>query len=181
MKKLIELNKLIDEWTSSNAMENGFGHKWLGNIVLNSKIGTVDTDKSTDLRCRGSLIDNEVVDDILYITTETAWEPMLKMWRKIVDKYIPEAEIIYTTEEPGMCLYATNDPNLEGLYYIDVWDVDGMESEYAAGEEDVVEVLREYLKSDKSDFDELLEDFKKSKPNGIAINPWKTYKVDFWN
>ena len=53
--KLENLENLIKEWTSKNQKDNGFGKEWLGNIVLASGVGTVDTEPSTDLSCRGRL------------------------------------------------------------------------------------------------------------------------------
>ena len=81
--KLKEFEKLINEWTSKNYMENGFGLQWLGNIVGNSGIGTIDKNLETDLRCRGSITWIECEGNQLLIDTETAWVPMLKMWIKL--------------------------------------------------------------------------------------------------
>ena len=54
-EKLEKFYHLLEEWTSKNYKENGFGLNWLGNIVGNSGIGTIDAGKESDLRCRGRL------------------------------------------------------------------------------------------------------------------------------
>jgi hypothetical protein len=41
-EELKMLDKKITEWTSKNYCENGFGHKWLGNVCLGSGIMTED-------------------------------------------------------------------------------------------------------------------------------------------
>ena len=136
-KEIEKLNKLIDEWTSKDYMDNGFGHEWLGNIVLGSGVGTVDTNAETDLWCRGSITYREVNGNQLLIDTETAWSPILKMWVKLLEKYLPDAELIYTAEECGCGLYSTNDPSMKDCYYIDCWDIPDIESDYEASEDTV--------------------------------------------
>lgn len=179
--KLKEFETLIDKWTSKNYIPNGFGLNWLGNIVGNSGIGTVDEGEDTDLRCRGEIIDTEVRDKQLVIDTETAWSPMLKMWTKLLEKYLPGAELIFVAREDGNCFYSTNDPYLKGRYVVDACLFDGVDSDYEASEDYVREILQELLKSDDDDVPRLLKRFEKSEyKNKLYIDPWEFDKITDW-
>ena len=123
----------------------------------------------------------DMADNQLHITTETAWDPMLKMWQKVVDKYLPGAEIIYAAEEPGMCLYVTNDPTFDGHYNIYSWDEPYVENEYCADEQTTIKALQKYLKSDKNNIDELLKDYEDLNPGDVCICKWEMYPLDYWD
>ena len=92
-EKVQFLHDKIEEWTSKNYMQNGFGNTWLGNIVLGSGIATEeDIDKHDAPRCRGSIVytDIDLFDTNnaeLTVQTETAWNPMMKMWSMINEQY----------------------------------------------------------------------------------------------
>lgn len=58
-------------------------------------------------------------DATLRIETTTAWVPMLKMWKRLVEEYLPDAEIVYACEETGGKIFLTNDPVLVGTYVFD--------------------------------------------------------------
>lgn len=124
-KALDALYHKIEEWTNKDYMENGFGHNWLGNIVLGSEIGTVDQGKKSDIRCRGALVYCEVCDHCLKISTETAWSPMLEMWCKVIDKYLPGGQLFYEAFEPGCGVCCTNNTDLIGKYFLDFCDASG--------------------------------------------------------
>lgn len=176
--ELEKLENLIDEWTSKNYTENGFGTKWLGNIVLGSGIGTVDTDINTDIRCRGSLCYMERMDGQLVIDTETAWSPMLKMWTKIIDKYLPDAEFIFTAEECGCGIYDTNDECLIGKYIVDCWDdiegKDEIESNWEADEEYVIDLLNDLFDTKEANVDKLIRMFEDSDyTDNMSIHKWE--------
>lgn len=172
-EKLNNLNSLIDEWTSKDYMDNGFGHHWLGNIVLGSGVGTVDTNKETDLRCRGTLLYKDICGGELIIETETAWSPMMEMWTKIVDKYLPNADLFYTAEEPGCGIFYTNDPDYVDKYVIDSWN-ENIESNWEASEENVRELLQELLETDETDVKKLIDMFYYSDlEEDISINQWE--------
>ena len=180
--KLKELERLINEWTSKNYKENGFGLNWLGNIVGNSSIGTVDENPETDLRCRGSLQYMECIDNQLIIDTETAWSPMLKMWQKLLDKYLPDAELIYTAEECGAGLYSTNDPCMQGCYYVDNWNIKDVDSDMEASETYVVEILQKLLETDESDVEKLIGMFEDSEhSDNMSIHKWDFDEIDVWD
>lgn len=151
---LQNLYNVIEKSMESNYKKNCFGLGWLGNIVGNTGIGTVDEGKETDLCCRGSLDYLELQDESLLIHTETAWMPMLNMWIKLVDKYLPGAEIIYSAEECSCALYYTNDPE-----YIDKWLIDTslyyLEYDRTATDHAVAVAIKSIL--EKSEDSELLE------------------------
>lgn len=181
--ELEKFDELLNKWTSKNYKENGFGHNWLGNIVGNSGIGTVDENKDTDLRCRGTITYSEVVDDgQLMIDTETAWCPMLKMWAKLLEKYLPNAELIYEAEECGNGLYSTNDPCMKDCYIIDCWDIASIDSDWEASEETVRKTLQELLGTKETNVDKLLELLSDSEyDDKISIHKWDFDEIDNWD
>lgn len=180
--KLKELESKIDEFTSHNYIENDFGLNWLGNIVGNSGIGTVDENPETDLSCRGSITYIESYENQLVINTETAWAPMLKMWVKLLEKYLPDAELIYSAEECGNGLYSTNDPCMKDCYVIDVWDVNEVESDWEASEYTVVILLQKLLKTENSNIDELLRMFEESDFSyRMSIHKWDYDEIEVWD
>ena len=182
-KELEKLSKLITKWTSKDYEKNGFGHDWLGNIVLGAKIGTVDEHKDTDLRCRGSIGDIYCDGNQLFINTETAWVPILQMWKKLLDKYLPDAELLYEANECGCGLYCTNDPCMKGRYIIDTWgNIEGIEKDYDASEETVREVLQKVLNTTETDIDALLTMFEKSPVSeDMSVHKWEFSDIDEWD
>lgn len=109
----------------TSALENGFGDSWLGNYLIIHNIVSKETlDTKRTIRCRGSIIYidddyDEFEDDSFYIHQEDAWAPNLYMWVAILNSYynrdFPYIQVFYQCEEPGMCIYNTND--IERLYY----------------------------------------------------------------
>ena len=164
-EKLNALWQKIDEWTSAIFCENDFGADWLGNVAGHSGIATWNDGFYTEdgpLSCRGSITDCSLDDDGLCIYTETAWVPMMQIWKRVCDKYLPGAEIVFDASEPGGELYQTNDAELIGKYSIDVLDTPPEEFEDVgscpwADEEETIQFLQRVLETDEDDIDELLE------------------------
>lgn len=180
--ELERFDKLLDEWMSKNYMDNGFGLEWLGNIVGNSGIGTITEDGKATYKCRGSLTYKELNDNYLLIETETAWCPMLKMWIALVEKYLPDADIIYSAEECGCGLYSTNDLNIADCYIIDSWDIDEVESDWEVSEQTLRETLQKLLNSKKRKIENLLKEFEDSEySDGMSINKWDFDSIDEWD
>jgi len=178
-QKLEVLNKLIEEWTSKDFVENGFGHNWLGNVVGFSGIAGWDKEKddfNKNIRCRGCLSGIYLYGDHLQVYTETAWAPMMQMWELICDKYLPDHEIMFTAEECGCGIYETNDPDVEGTYYLDIWDppeeVKDEESVYEADEDYIIDFCQRFLGTEIDDLDKLLQMVKDS-AIGFAIHKWE--------
>ena len=169
--KLAELNELLNEWTNEDYMDNGFGEAWLGNIIIGAGLGTIDEDEEdidTDLECRGVLVLAELTDDCLWIETETAWNPMLKMWVRLVEKYLPDGKLIYYAEEMGNEIYCSNDPKYKDLYYVEFvnnsaiskiigYNIESFMDGHEIKEKDLRKCLQCLLSTDEDDIETLIE------------------------
>lgn len=175
-----KLEKLIDEWTSKDYMPNGFNNKWLGNVVLGSGVGTVDINKETDLRCRGTIIDYYRIGNELVINTETAWSPMLQMWVKVIEKYLPGAELIYNADECGFDINDTNDPALVGKYILDYYGDEDIESDFEASEDTVRETLQKMLDTTETDVEKLINMVFEDDLD-ISVRKWEYSDVSNWD
>ena len=124
---IIDFYKRLTEYTSKEFVKSDFGNWWLGNIVLGFGF-TVDKPDSPS--CRGYLVGTGIYlseDNILRVTTETAWVPMLHMWRMIIDKHYSTEDsdnlinMTWVAEEFGCDLYYTNDISIWGCdsFYVD--------------------------------------------------------------
>lgn len=170
----------IKEWTSKDYTQNGFGNNWLGNIVLGSGIATEkDIDERDATRCRGTIINLEIdfldpcaigfyfgltrhQNAALKIQTETAWNPMMKMWSMINERYNLGLDITYTAEEPGCELYLTNDPDIADTYIIDAYDMDEIQTDYGVEEKYVIRELQELLSTTEINIEKLISIFNES-------------------
>ena len=183
----------VEEWRQKPYLKNDFDTYslgWLGNIVGNSGLAEWKVkdngreDFVPNISCRGSLQTFELIENSINIDTETAWGPMLEMWKLLCEKYLPGADIYYTAEESGNGLFQTNDPDVVGKYYIDVYDTppDGLEdidSEYEASLEYTVDVLQRILKTDESDIDILIDEFEMSDDQEwISVHKWETIEMN---
>ncbi len=109
-KEIKELHDLMKglEQISEPLVENGFGTTWLGCLV--EALGK----KWEDVRCRGEWNNLELTGDVLRFSTMTAWCAAEEVMDLICEKY-PSLFYYYYTEEPGCCIYQTNDDC--GCYY----------------------------------------------------------------
>lgn len=174
----------LQDWTSVNFMDNGFGLKWLGNIVGNSGIAEIDETGKSSISCRGSIIDMFLLysHKELQICTETAWAPMLKMWLRLMEEYLPaDAKIIYSADEPGCEICATNDNDLEGRYIIDSWDeLEGYEAS-AVSKKELMKILQEILSSKETDIFHLLTMLDESDYSDyISVRQWRYVSPEEW-
>lgn len=62
------------------------------------------------------------------IETNSAWQPIIKMWQAIAQTFSDEISIIYTSEEPGLGDYYTNDSSMIGKYIVNTYSVEEHES-----------------------------------------------------
>ncbi len=129
------LCNLFNTWLDKGKDESDFKEDWLGSIIKYSGIGNPDTEGCP--RCRGRIESLEADGTMLQFTTETAWSPMLKGLQMVIDKYAPGSEITYLSEECGMEIYFTNDPDLIGKIYVDNW----------TDEQDYIETCNDYEES----------------------------------
>lgn len=173
------LRDKVEEWTSENLYENGFGKNWLGNIVIGAELASYDEICNGDPNkieqppnCRGSLVYMDIDSDntSLTISTETAWTPKMNMWRMINDQYNLGLEIIYYAEEPGIGIFVSNDPTEVGYYLVNVYEPDekivaviGDDGFYEHCTEDyVVSILQRILDVNITDINRLLSLFEES-------------------
>ena len=115
-----KLKEDIERW--ADLSEDPDNKYWLGNFMIGAGlVSKEEADEGPGLpRYKGSITYLDLIDDEqLYIDTETAWGPMIKMWQMIVDKMNYDLEIIYHAEEPGNELYWTNDITEKGNYHVE--------------------------------------------------------------
>lgn len=123
---LLGFAEKLEKWTEKSIRENEFGTAWLGNLVLSSKIGTVETGKDTDVFCDGMIVRSEILSSIdahpdsfvLIIKTETYGEPALKMWKLIFEKFLPHAEYLFYSSSPDLGVSLTNDKEFQDHYVV---------------------------------------------------------------
>ena len=101
------------EQREESLLPNGFGKLWLGNLV-NALGGDWN-----DIYCRGQILDYNLANDLLIINTETAWGEMSET-RHFIESKFPSLEIYFQTEEPGMCIFQTNN----SVLFPDKWLLD---------------------------------------------------------
>lgn len=117
-EEITKLDQKIDEIPRGENDKYGL---WLGSIL--KFLGDwKDEDENPPCSCRGTLNYKEAFKDTLTLDIESAWSPHLGAISRLVNRYAPSAEIVYEAEEPGMCLYLSNDPDTVGNYCLDVWD-----------------------------------------------------------
>ncbi len=111
------LHKTIQDLADmeESLLPNGFGKLWLGNLV--NALGG-DWEKTY---CRGHILDYSLDNGLLIINTETAWGEMSDV-RHLIETRYPSLEIYFMTEEPGMCIFQTNDHT--GEYFPERWLLD---------------------------------------------------------
>ena len=140
--------KFDEIYNGKATIENGFGNGWLGDFV-----NTLIPEEYENIRCRGSVDFYEEIYhkteniDYFRIYTQTAWAPMLKMWRLIIEKYFPSVKIAYCAEECGMEIYDKYDES--GLflseYYATISAYDDDDGEYYSDYFDSKKELVDYL------------------------------------
>lgn len=191
--KLKDFFDKVEEWRQKSYLPNDFDKYtlgWLGNIIGNSGLAKWGKRKDgredfiPNISCRGSLQAFELHDDSININTETAWGPMLEMWKLLCDKYLPGAEIYYTAEESSNELYQTNDPDVIGKYYIDIVDTqpdefEDIEGEYEASLKETVKLLQRICKTKETNIDKLINKYEMSdESEWLSIHKWDTVELD---
>lgn len=117
-------------------VKNGFGVTWLGNLV------TLLGRSWEEVHCRGewSELTVDIDNDELRFCTMTAWAELRQLRHFLQEKY-PSLTFYFRSEEPGMCIFQTNDK--EGIYFperykVEHWDE---ESEYCMDEKEVFDTV----------------------------------------
>lgn len=117
-------------------VKNGFGVTWLGNLV------TLLGRSWEEVHCRGewSELTVDIDNDELRFCTMTAWAELRHLRHFLQEKY-PSLTFYFRSEEPGMCIFQTNDK--EGIYFperykVEHWDEEG---EYCMDEKEVFDTV----------------------------------------
>lgn len=172
----------IEEWTSKNYTDNGFGKNWLGNIVLGAGLETVET-ISDGIPCRGKFCGDWYFEDgQLWFDTETAWGPMPEMWEKLVEMLAPHCTYHWLATESGCGVFFKDDPDnlcfAGSDYFVDEYHENENEPIIVCGEDDddlvseefLEKKLREYYDDSTSSLQELIaraEDEEFNDPNSF--------------
>lgn len=178
-KESKKLYDLIDGWISSSEIKTDFGDRWLGNIVIKSGINTLEEiEQGTSVSCRGWVEYLTRNGPTVYVDTETAWRPMLGMWLDVIDRYAPDAELTYVAEEGGRELYATNDTEYAGMYFIAY--ADDRDTLYDLKESKALSCIKEELGSSaEGDIKKLSKEFTKS---GFGwVYSWEYIPASEWD
>lgn len=97
-------------------LPNDWGSMWIGNIV---RLLKKDWQK---VYCRGWITDfNLVAPGRINISVESAWGELGEV-RQLVQSNSESLRIFYQSEEPGMCIFQTND--VSGTYFPERWLLD---------------------------------------------------------
>ena len=106
--------------------EPSYFDNWLGNLLCYTGMSVKEVGDS-EIRCRGSVDYLDTEGDEIVMDLSTAWCPQLGAVKKLIE-YLgiseDEYELIYTAEEPGVDLFCTNDPVIEGTYTLDDFESD---------------------------------------------------------
>ena len=190
------LHKKLVEWTSKNYCENGFGTEWLGNIVGFAGFKRIEEDEKQGFPCRGNISSDfeyeECGDEaVIRFTSLTAYVCMPELWYAVIDKFAPHCKYYYFSEEPSNAFYMSNDKGhkyFDDFIVVDVYyDEEHVpetiknhfpESSCDYSEEEVVRGLQDILKTDESDIDKLIEEFKKKDDMG-GTGYLQIYKVSY--
>lgn len=159
-----KLHNVIHDCMSVEAVQNSWRESWLGNILVNSGMYDAnDIDNAPHPSCRGSICEigdimpipeTAYLNSTFYVSTETAWGPMLQMWVELVNYLKVDVEIYYVATEEGCEIYITNDPSEVDTYVVQ-WDDD---SEWGLTEEEAVKLIGELLGHQNCrDFDMLMD------------------------
>jgi len=186
-EKLKQLYENMEKWLSHNYIDNGFGDMWLGNIVGNSGLDSF-RDGNSNVSCRGTVSDFELSSDTsLTISTETAWGPMNDIWIMLCDRFLPEYELIFESEESGEDYYGTNDPTIKGKYKVDCYEQKPLEASKGIFSDDYEpmseEIVRKGCKTmlgienDELSTDELIQ-LVHDRFDGISISKWEYEELE---
>ena len=175
--EIAKLYNDLNKWTEHNLAPNGFGSKWLGNIVIGAKL---DWQK---YNCRGRLISEISRDEtgvMLSFSTETAWSDIKDTWNKILEVCAPNCKYYYFSEESGMGYVGTNDIDKQFWnidYVTDIYIDNPDENPYPFLEQyigitgwtikSIVPFLQKVLDIQTNDITTLLEQLEKNKGWGI--------------
>lgn len=143
----------------------GRPHLLLKNILKYADIS------SGDYHCYGEFEGICMLDsNKIRIDTYTAWFPMVKMWKAIVDKYTKNCKMLFYSTEPSVGIYETNDIDYEffKMDYVVEWHPDlnnpfkdeslqNNEGYKMFSSEDFIECFRKEFNMPDADTDSLID------------------------
>lgn len=184
--KIKNFGAKLKNWTGKNFLENSYDdeYNWLGNIIGFSGIGKYDEEnkefycevegKRYFLPSRGEVNHIEVFGNTITIQITTAWSPMLIIWKKLVDKHLPEADVDYVIS--GEEIYQTSKENYKDSYFIDIWEEfnDLFPCYKTISAKHLNALLEELLDERDTELKDLINDFESSSfSNYMTIHEWK--------
>lgn len=103
-KELKELKAILDRMKERDKPlnKNDFGNMWLGDLI--TELGF----DWNEFRCRGSITDYSLEDNVLTICQETAWCEQEGV-RMAIEERFPSLTVYFVEEETGCCIFRTND------------------------------------------------------------------------
>ena len=114
-------NQVKEIFRAMKECENGiFGGQGYGKTSLGNLVTALGGD-NCEVYCRGCWDVAELNGNEISTWTESAWAQPYEVFDFIKEKF-PEVEIYYIAEEPGCCVYETND--VDGRYFSDRYLVD---------------------------------------------------------
>ena len=158
----------LEQWLKD---PDGEPNGWLGCLAVNSGvIASYDDINKSSFLCRGEVEDVTLDGKSVHMFTSTAWEPMLEVIYRTLEKNfdLDGIDIVYFAEEPEDASYFTNDEDVAGTYHVGIWSDAGKQVMDAFGvEEEYVECYNCYNYSEK----ELIARLKKAFGIGDDENP----------
>lgn len=136
-KEVRSLYEIISENSKRKEprVRNGFGNLWLRCII--DQLG-FDWEK---YRCRGEILDFTLEEDMLTIVQMTAWCEQ-EGFRQCIEEKYPNVRVYFLEEEPGCCVYVTNDAC--GEYFPERYHLDSPEESMHF---ETIEEAAEYVES----------------------------------
>lgn len=144
----------LQNYTSKNYHENGFGETWLGNVISGFGLYPTEGNDAT-FSYRGNIAEMDWCNEVLYVTTDTAWSPTTEMWDVILDTHFQDKygdrliDYVFISEEPGMGLYINTDTDgtiFPERFLLEVGDIPehrNWESYYLESEQEVIDLINE--------------------------------------
>lgn len=105
------LYKILEDLRQKQESSTDYlGKDWLGHLV-NALGGNAEKEQ-----CRGEIVDFDFCDNIVTIWQSTKWCEQEDV-RKNIKRKFPSIKVYYMEEEPGCCIFTTNDA--EGCFFPD--------------------------------------------------------------
>lgn len=141
-------------------VENSWDNEWLGNLFLAAGYTEEEVTNGT-IRCRGGIYEIYWLDSgtAVGISYETAWEPIIDSFNKMLIEKYKGLNQVTLAEECGCGLYVNTDVSGEFFpdkYYFDYCvNNEYSDNHYYESEEDLVEHFNELFGSNAETYEDL--------------------------